>query len=330
MEAVRLGIIGSNFISDKLLDAVGRVERVTAVAVFSRTKEKGDAFAQKHGLSLVYTDFDAFCQSDAFDAVYIATPNYIHAAQAQKLLQSGKHVLCEKPMTANLASFDALCQVAKETKKVLFEAMRPHYDPAYRVLQDALPALGTVRRVSLEFCQYSTRYDDFRRGVIQNAFQPALCNAALLDIGVYPLHVLCMLFGAPLRVQSSGTTLPNGMDGGGTVLLTYPDFTAEIIYSKITQSVSQSVITGENGGILIDKISEPDEMLLCLRDGRKERLPSARPVNNMIYELEAFRDAILGIRPYDVTDALACSRLTTAVMDEVRRQRGLAFPGESF
>ncbi len=330
MESIRLAVIGSNFITDKLLDAVGRVEGIYPTALYSRTKETGDAFALKHGFSSVFTDFDAFCKSDTFDAAYIATPNYIHAAQATALLQSGKHVLCEKPITANSESLDALCNAAKASGRILLEAMRPHYDPIYDIVKQSLPRLGTIRRVTLEFCQYSTRYDAFRQGVILNAFQPALCNAALLDIGVYPLHLLCMLFGTPEKIQSSGVTLHNGMDGGGTVLCTYPEFTAEVVYSKVTPAITPSVITGESGGITIDRIVQPEKVHLSLRDGTEECLLPNPPVNNMIYELEAFRDMILGIRPYEVDTELGVSKQVTAIMDQVRRQRKLVFPGESF
>lgn len=68
--------------------------------------------------------------------------------------------------------------------------MRPDFDPAFDMIKNALPRIGKIRRASFEFCQYSSRYDRFKDGIIENAFNPALGNAAVSDIGVYCIHSL--------------------------------------------------------------------------------------------------------------------------------------------
>ena len=81
MSKLKLGIIGSNFVSDWLCEATRLTEDFELHTVFSRTAEKGNAFAEKHSIGKVYTDFEQFLSSD-IDAVYIASPNFAHAAQA--------------------------------------------------------------------------------------------------------------------------------------------------------------------------------------------------------------------------------------------------------
>ena len=103
--SIKLGIVGTNFISDRLWHAVQYVPEVEVCAVYSRRQETGDAFAKKYGIEQVYTDYELFLNSD-LDAVYIATPTYAHCPQTLQALEQGKHVLCEKIMAVN----DGMCE----------------------------------------------------------------------------------------------------------------------------------------------------------------------------------------------------------------------------
>ena len=189
---------------------------------------------------------------------------------------------------------------ARENKVILLEAMRPDFDPAYDLIEKNLPRIGKLRRASFEFCQYSSRYDSFREGVIQNAFNPELGNAAVMDIGVYCIHSLVRLFGAPKNIKALSTKLSNGFDGNGIVLMEYEDMTAEAVYSKIAVSVNPSVLQGEDGSIMIDYISKPETVRLRLREGSRdtleggkfEELPYTPVKNNMIFEIQEFLNLI--------------------------------------
>ena len=249
--ALKIGMIGTNFISDDFCEAAARVPGAELYAVYSRKQETGDAFAAKHGIPRVYTDYDAFLDS-GLDAVYVASPNFAHCSQTLKALNHKKHVLCEKVMAVNEQEVRSMIDCARENKVVLLEAMRPDFDPAYDLIEKNLPRIGKLRRASFEFCQYSSRYDSFREGVIQNAFNPELGNAALMDIGVYCIHSLVRLFGAPKNIKALSTKLSNGFDGSGIVLMEYEDMTAEAVYSKIAVSVNPSVLQGEDGSIMSD------------------------------------------------------------------------------
>ena len=122
--------------------------------------------------------------------------------------------------------------------------MRPDFDPAFDLIEENLPRIGKLRRATFEFCQYSSRYDSYREGIIQNAFNPELGNAAVMDIGVYCIHSLVRLFGMPQSIRALSTKLPNGFDGSGIVLMEYDGMTAEAVYSKISVSVNPSVLQG--------------------------------------------------------------------------------------
>ena len=328
--ALKIGMIGTNFISDDFCEAAAQVPGAELFAVYSRKQETGGAFAAKHGIPRVYTDYDRFLGSD-LDAVYVASPNFAHCAQTLKALDRKKHVLCEKVMAVNEQEVRSMIDCARQNNVVLLEAMRPDFDPAYDLIEQNLPRIGKLRRATFEFCQYSSRYDSFRDGIIQNAFNPELGNAAVMDIGVYCIHSLVRLFGAPKNVKAFSTKLSNGFDGSGIVLLEYEDMTAEAVYSKIAVSVNPSVLQGEDGSIMIDYISKPESVSLRLREsardtlagGTIEKLPYTPVKNNMIFEIQEF------LKLVEKKEAdhkyLKYSLDTIRVLDEVRRQTGIRF-----
>ncbi len=324
---MKFGIIGTNFISDRFLAALTATD-AAAVAVYSRKKETGEAFAQKHGLSLVFTELEAFLSSDAFEAVYVASPNMCHKEQTLAALRHGKHVFCEKPIAPSLKDYEEMKREAENRRLVLCEAMRPIFDRAWRVIKDKLTALGPIRTAHLDYCQYSSRYDRFKAGEILNAFDPSLSNAALLDIGVYPIAVAAYLFGAPNSISSAVTRLSGNFEGGGNILLGYDGFSAVISYSKIADSVLPSAIIGENGGITVDRAANPREVFFCPRKGENSPITwESRPQeDNMSEEINAFCRMV---QNGDIRNTDEISRITLSVMDEVRRQNGILFPSDN-
>ena len=323
---LRIGVVGTNFVSDWLAEAAALLPQVQVTAVCSRAQATGDAFAQKHGIPLVYTSYEAFLASDAVDAVYIASPNFAHCAQAVAAAKAKKHILCEKVIATNGREFEAMRTAAAENGVLLLEAMRPVYDPALEILRQALPLVGPLRRVTMEYCQYSSRYDRFLAGEILNAFDPALSNAAIMDIGVYCIAVCAHLFGAPRTMHAASSFLHNGFEGCGQLLLEYEGFQANISYSKVSESIAPSVFQGEKGSLTIDKISMPGEIRFHPYKGEPRRLDYTPAKNNMMYELAEFaRLAAAGAVEHP---GLITSAVQMAVIDEARRQTGIVFPAD--
>lgn len=332
---IRIGVIGTNFVSDWLCEAADALDCVEITAVYSRAQETGDAFAEKHHIPHVFTDYDTFLSSDVIDAVYIASPNFAHAAQAVRALNAGKHVLCEKVIATNSRELSEMIAAAKANRCVLLEAMRPSFDPCMALVKEQFPKLGKLRRVVLDFNQYSSRYDKFKAGDIQNAFNPAFSNAAIMDIGVYIVHIAAKLFGRPRRILSMSTLLHNGFEGSGHVLLDYGDMKAELSYSKITESVTPNLFVGEDATLAVGKITMPTDMRIIYHKGSpnlgnagkwEEEIPFTTVDNNMIYELTEF--ARLCREGLVENEYLENSVIEMEIIDEVRRQNGIVFPAD--
>ena len=324
---MRFAVIGSGNIVEKFISAARTCEGFELYAVCSRTKERAEAFAAQQGAKVAFWNLEDLAACKEVEAVYVASPNYAHCAQSIAMMKAGKHVLCEKPMASNEREVQQMLDCAKENNVVLLEAMKSVFEPSFAVLKEALPKVGTLRRVSLSYCQYSSRYDKFKAGEVLNAFRPELSNSSLLDIGVYCVHPVVKLFGEPKSVQATAVKLSNGFDGAGSILLSYDGFQADIHYSKIADGFTPSEFQGENGSILVEHISVPQEITLCLRKQPKAELETVHEEQSMRFEAEVFMDIVnngLSTEEHD-----RASLLAARVMDEARRQMGVVFPADA-
>ena len=317
---MNIAVIGTNFISDDFCNAAKTVRDVKVLAVYSRTAERGREFAEKNRIERIYTDFGEMLADKEIDAVYVASPIFAHSSHSIRAMEAGKHVLCEKMMAATLDEFYAMKNASDKYGKVLLEAMRPAHDPLWRIVKETLPKIGKIRRASLEFCQYSSRYDKFKSGEVLNAFDPKIKNSALSDIGIYPLFAALSNFGEPKTLDSRSIFLENGFEGAGVLTLGYSDKLVTVTYSKISDSVTPSVIEGELGSIIIGKVSAPTSVTLKLRGKEPRVLASAETEKNMRYEIEAFRDMCEGKtdhKPY-----LAITEMQQRIVEQSYRLSG--------
>ncbi len=286
---VRFATIGSNFVVDWMLEAGAHCAGFEHAAVYSRTQERADEFAAKYGVKKTFTSLEALAADPEIDAVYVASPNLCHKDQAIAMMKAGKHVLCEKPMAWNEADFTEMMETARKNNVGLMEAMRPAHSPALTLIRSLMERCGTIRRATLSFCQYSSRYDKFRNGIVENAFDPTLANGALMDIGIYCIHLMELLFGMPKTLTGASTFLYTGVDGQGSLLAAYEDMLCEVQYAKITQQKNASQIQGEDGVLLLDGISITKSVTFIPRKGEPEVYPVEFPEGgDMVCELTDF------------------------------------------
>lgn len=334
---IKFGVIGTNFISDWVISGARQDERFELAAVYSRTQDTADAFAKKHSIPHTFTDLNKMAESPLIDAVYIASPNFLHAQQSILFMNHGKHVLCEKPLASNAKEVKAMIDAAKKNNVTLMEAMKPTLTPNFQSVRDNLYRIGTVRRYFSCYCQYSSRYDKYKEGVILNAFNPEMSNGAMMDIGIYTLYPLVVLFGKPERVDASGVVLSSGVDGQGAVNLLYNGMNATILYSKIANSALPTEIQGEDGNITMDRINLIGSVTFSPRHqaASGKSLPSVpqdisypKEKEEYYYEVAEFINLILtGKRESDV-NSLTNSLITIEIIDEIRRQLGVVYPAD--
>lgn len=314
---VRYATIGTSTITDKFIDGAERAGGLLHTAVYSRNESTGRAFANKHRVSTVFADLEQLAKSDAIDAVYIASPNSLHYAQAKLFLENKKHVLCEKLVAQDEGLVTELSEIAKENKVVFLEAIKSMFTPGAKILKEAVSKIGRVSQAQFSFLQLSSRYPQLIRGEIPNIFNPDLQAGALADIGVYCLHPAVYLFGRYKEICACDIKHTNGIDLCGDAILKYDGLNVCISYSKIANSFVPSYITGDKGIITIEKISEFAGITLKENDGTQTVLDVYNPNDNyMRFEAAFFRDAVSDCEKYR-EEILKLNRQTALVCGAV-------------
>lgn len=268
---VKYSVIGTSWITNSFIQGAESVENLILDGVYSRSVKKGGEFATTVGAKRVFNSFDALLNSDT-DLVYVASPNSCHYEQCKALLEKGKHIICEKPITITLAQFEELCAIADKNNLVYFEAIMYMHSPAREALKKAVAELGNIRSASIDFSQLSSKYAALKRGELPNIFNPLMQTGALNDLGIYCVYPVVDLFGEPLEIVPVQHFLSTGADGCGSAVFKYSDKLVTITYSKVGQSRSASQIMGDEGTITIGSISQTDNIYIYKNNGEKTEL----------------------------------------------------------
>ena len=329
-DRVRFGIIGTSIITEKFLKCASNVKEFQLVAVYSRNLNNAKIFGEKYGAKLFFDNLDEMAKSEAIDAVYIASPNALHCNQSLLFLENKKHVLCEKAFASNSREVKMMVNTAKENKVVLMEAMKSTQLPNFNVIKNNLYKLGKIRRYFASYCQYSSRYDKLKMGIVENAFKRDLSNGSLMDLGVYCIYPMVVLFGKPIKYRGEAYRLETGVDGEGAAIFKYPEMDGVVQYSKISNSYIPSEIQGEDGSMIIDKINVPSDISIKYKDGREEKISVFQQNDEMIYEIQEFIGLISTGKLQSVNNSHDNSLIVMEIMDGLRHQIDLYYAGEHF
>ena len=323
---VKFAVIGTGWIAEEFVKGTELVEGLKFSAVYSRSKEKGKAFAEPFGGAEVFDDINALAKSDV-DAVYIASPNSLHYEQSKLMLQNGKHVICEKPITVESEEFEELRALAQEKGLVYMEAIMYMHLPARKTLKKALENLGEITTAHFDFSQLSSKYPALKRGDLPNIFNPKFATGCLMDLGIYCVYPALDLFGEPKKITSTAGFLSTGADGYGTTVFDYEDKQVTLTFSKVGQSRFGSQIFGDNGTISTPSISKLVNVSYFDNDGNETALtPDTEKHVLMSYEAQSFYNYI--INPEAKQELEIINGLTLAVskaMKIIREKTGIKF-----
>lgn len=291
---IKYGVIGSGWIAEEFVKGANLVDGLVFSAMYSRKFEKGKAFAEKFADVPVYTDINDFAKSD-IDAVYIASPNSLHYSQSKLMLENGKHVLCEKPITVLPEEFIELSKLAESKGLVYTEAIMMLHLPQRKIIKEKLKSLGKISTAHFDFSQLSSKYSALIRGENPNVFNPEMKTGCLRDLGIYCFYPALDFFGKPEKIISSAGFLSTGADGYGSAILDYADKQVTLTYSKIGQDFSGSQIIGDKGTMTIGSVSKLTDIVIHYNDGATEKVYSDVEKHILMSaEAKDFSDYILG------------------------------------
>lgn len=328
---LRFGTIGSGWITDEYIHGAKDSGLWELTAVYSRTRERGEEYAQKHGASLVFTDLAEMANSSEIDAVYVASPNAFHYQHSKLMLSHGKHVICEKPLCAQAEKVRELQKIAAENGVIYLEAIMFMHLPQRKILEDALAKIGKITMAKIDFCQRSSKLDSYLAGELPNIFNPKMETGGLMDLGVYCVYPALLFFGKPESFSIDIVPMSTGIDGNGIINMKYPDKLVTLTYSKLGQAGANTDFQGTDGTVAVDSISRIANISLWRKDGTTEQLYGgddkyqlmgweAKDFYRYITEPEASR-----------ADYERCAEMSIAVsefMEAARKKAGVLFPSD--
>jgi predicted dehydrogenase len=317
---LRIGVLGAaRIVPAALIRPARHVAGVEVTAVAARDRARAAEFAQRHGVPRVADSYADVVADPDLDAVYVPLPNSRHAEWTLAALAAGKHVLCEKPLTANAGEARAVADASRSAGLVVMEAFHYRYHPLIRRALDVVETLGDIRHVETQLCFPLPRFGDIR-------YQYDLAGGAMMDAGCYAVHALRTLSRAEPEVVSAHATMrspqvdrlmvaqyrfPSGATGRTTASM----------WSRHVLGISARVVAEKGELRILNYIAPQFYHRLTVRtaDGtRHERVPGDPTYT---YQLRAFADAVLRGGP-NLTPADDSVR-TMQLIDDVYRAAGL-------
>jgi predicted dehydrogenase len=320
--AIRIGILGAARIAPlALVTPAKEHSQVEVAAVAARDPARGRAFAAKHGIPRVHESYEALIADAELDAVYIPLPNGLHGRWTRAALAAGKHVLCEKPFTANAAEAREIAELAANSDRVVMEAFHYRYHPLTRRVEEIIASgeVGKLKRVEAALCFPLPKFSDIR-------YNYSLAGGALMDAGCYAVHMVRTYGGStPEVVWAEAKLRGPQVDRAMTAEVKFAGgHTGRVrcsMWSSRLLQISARVV-GEQGELRIFNPVMPSvfhRLTIRSPDGRRVERFSRRP--SYAYQLDAFAAAVLRGEPVKTTPQDAVENMT--VIDAIYRAAGL-------
>ena len=240
---LRWGILGPGGIARTFARDVPAASNQLVTAVGSRSQARANKFAEEFGLDdgRAYGSYDQLVEDPDIDIVYVATPHIRHQKDALLALRAGKPVLVEKAFAMSEQETREVFETAADLKLFVMEGMWSRHLPHYAFMRSLLQSgrLGALRSVQADHGQ-SLRH-------VARLVNPELGGGALLDLGVYPIHLAQMLLGIPSELLSASRLSDQGVDVSDVVVGSYPGATSVSSCQLDTLSPTVATLVFEKG-----------------------------------------------------------------------------------
>ncbi len=289
-------------------------------AVAARDVSRARAFAAEHGIARVHDSYEALIADPDLDAIYNPLPIALHGRWTRAALDAGKHVLCEKPFTANAAEAREVAELAVESDRVVMEAFHYRYHPCASRVDEILGSgeLGTLKRVEAEWCYWMPKSS-------KNRYNYSLGGGALMDLGCYAVDMVRRFGGSTPEVVSARAKLRGPqVDRVMTAELRFAGgHTGRIHCSMWSTDLPRLTarVVGDRGELRLHPLIPFQRFSVRSTTGRRVENFPARPTTYAC-QLDAFAAAVLRGEPVKTTPEEAIENMT--VIDAMYRAAGLS------
>ncbi len=320
---LRWGLAGPGGIAQRFATALADCDGGELTVVASSDLDRARAFADAHGAPIALGSYQELIGHPAVDAVYVALPHSHHAAITVECLAAGPHVLCEEPMATHASQVSAMIEAARRNGRFLMEALWSRFLPAYRRIRDELVHDRIGRPVLVEGnFGFRAPFDAAHRW-----FDPALGGGALLDLGIYPLHLAELALGPIESVHAVGVVGSTGVDEVTTVLTRHDGGGAGVSISSLRIDLDwTAVIHGEDGRIeLSAPLHDPPSVRIVDAAGT-EIVDTSYEGDGLRFEIEEVHRCVAAGLTESPSMPWSDSVALCEAMDEIRRQLGVRYP----
>ncbi len=311
MTAVKWGIMSTAHINRLFLAGARQADGVELAAVASRDQARAEAYAREHGIETAHGSYEALLADPRVEAVYIPLPNSLHVEWTIRALASGKHVLCEKPLSRRAAEVERAFDAADRADRLLMEAFMYRHHPQTRRLTELIGqgAIGRVHMIRAAFGFVSQREADVR-------LQAALDGGALMDVGCYCVSAARLIAGEPERVSAEQALGGDGVDVAFAATMRHADEVLSHFDAGLALDTRDLLeVVGDGGSLLLEDPWHCRNPLIQLRRGDETEPIEIERANSYRLEAENFSAAIRGeAKPLlDRADAVSQARTIEAL-----------------
>lgn len=240
------GIVSAGLISQDFCTAVLSLQSNyhKLVGVAARNIDDAIKFAQRFKLQYHYDSYDELFNNKEINIVYIGSINTTHRDMCIKAINAGKHILCEKPMCINPTEQEEILKLAKEKGVFFMEALWTRFFPIISRIKEEI-AKGEIGDLKFFISNFMVPIKD-----IDRIRKLELGGGAILDIGIYPIQLACLMFNneTPIKITATGHLMDTGVDECCTIVLLFSDQRiAQINISTNTTMFAPTYLVGTKG-----------------------------------------------------------------------------------
>ena len=318
MNVVRFGLIGCGDIAQKRVAPALRDSQLCELLAVSRARAQfAESFAKQFGAKRWYADWRELLLDEEINAVYVATPVHLHAEQVIAAAESGKHVLCEKPMALNASECDRMIAACEHSGVTLGVAYYRHFYPVVRRIKEIIDSgeIGTPVIAQVNSFEWFDPDPTHPRAWLLDKKQSG--GGPMFDFGCHRIEVLLDLFGNVSEVQAitANNFFQRDVEDVATATLRFErGIVATLTVAHSAQEPQDTLdVFGSRGSLHVRTLNEGEIRIVCAAGERTESHPPAVNLHQPL--TEDFARAVLDRRPPVVTGEIG--RAVAEIEDKI-------------
>jgi 1,5-anhydro-D-fructose reductase (1,5-anhydro-D-mannitol-forming) len=326
--SVGWGILGLGGFARRMAPLFSAAEGAHLAAISSRDPARAASLAAEFGAARSHAGEEALFADPDVRAIYIATPNALHAEQAIRALRAGKHVLVEKPMALTVADAEAMVEAADRAGVQLGVGFHLRHHPVHRAIKQRLAggAAGDIIYGQAQFCSFSQIPLD------RWQMNPAIAGAgSIMGLGVHMIDLLRYLTGQEV---TSVTAMTDGPAPGrpveflmlGTLAFDGGAYGQVISSRRLPNSLNNVTIYTTHERLVGEETNsmQPSGRLVA-GHGPEVTINNIPLRDAYLNEIEAFSRAVAGGPAFEASgrDGLRVVEITVALLESARAGRAI-------